>query len=147
MTPLIDNANDINYNTTETLIEYTDNFSYRNTLRSLFRMNSNKTYIENQYANIDHETLDELDYDEDLMVVTMNALFDKTKNHQLFQTLYDLGAAKMFSTDRQFGQGILFSYNYLYLFHACLCVFLCSPSEFTDLCVYYIDLKQNLMER
>jgi hypothetical protein len=135
------------YNTETVLIEYNDNFTYRNTLRSLFGMNSNKTDIENQYSSIDYETLDELDYDDDLMTKIMNDLFVITKDHVLFQSLYDLAAAKLFSEDRQLGQGILFSYEYLYLFHACLCVFLCAPDEFTDTCIYYIDLKRILLHR
>jgi hypothetical protein len=135
------------YNTETLLIEYNDNFTYRNTVRSLFGMNSNKTDIENQYSSIDNETLDELDYDDDLMTKIMNDLFVITKDNVLFQSLYDLAAAKLFSVDRQLGQGILFSYDYLYLFHACMCVFLCAPDEFTDMCIYYIDLKQVLSQR
>ena len=135
------------YNTETLLIQYTDNFTYRNTLRSLFGMNSNKTDIENQYDTIDNETLDELDYDDDRMCKIMSELFELTKDNALFQSLYDLAAAKLFSVDRQLGQGILFSYDYLYLFHACMCVFLCAPVEFTDTCTYYIDLKQVLLQR
>jgi hypothetical protein len=135
------------YNTETVLIEYNDNFTYRNTVRSLFGMNSNKTDIENQYDTIDNETLDELDYDDDLMTKIMNDLFVITKDNVLFQSLYDLAAAKLFSVDRQLGQGILFSYDYLYLFHACMCVFLCAPDEFTDMCIYYIDLKRILLHR
>ena len=45
-----------------TVVNYNDNFSYRNTIRNLFSL---KTI--DQHTEIDIETSDENDYDEDAM--------------------------------------------------------------------------------
>ena len=98
---------------------------------------------------IDYEMdeLDELDFEDSDISKKMDKLFDMTKNNELFKTLYELAAAKIISTDQKLGQCILFSYDYLYLYHPCLCVFLCSPEEFTESCPYYMDLKKLLEQR
>lgn len=138
------------YDTSNPVIEYHSNMEYRQVLRLLFKMNCfeiemelRKTYKD----TLDTETFDELLIDTKKMETILDKLFIETKDHQLFQQLYDLAAAKMLSVDRQIGQSILFSYDYLYLFHACICVFLNSPSEFTDQCSYYIQLHAKLLKR
>ena len=137
----------INYNIDNLLIEYHNNTEYRNVLRSLFNMEHNHQNIISQYESIDTETLDELSYDEESILKEIGALYETTENNELFKELYDLTAAKMFSQDRTIGHCILFSYDYLYLFHACLCVFLNSPLDFTKSCKYYIQLKMELEKR
>ncbi len=137
----------INYNTDNLLIEYHNNTEYRNVLRSLFNMKHNHNHIISQYESIDTETLDELSYDEESILKEIGVLYETTENNELFQELYDLTAAKMFSQDRTIGHCILFSYDYLYLFHACLCVFLKFPLDFTKSCKYYIQLKMELEKR
>ena len=137
----------IKYNTDNLLIEYHNNTEYRTVLRSLFNMKSNHNNIKSQYETIDTETLDELSYDEDAILKEIDSIYETTENNELFQELYDLAAAKMFSLDRTIGNCILFSYDYLYLFHACLCMFLNNPLEFTKSCKYYIQLKMKLEKR
>jgi hypothetical protein len=105
--------------------------------------------LESNYntKELDEETLDELLYDSDKISDTLRELYELTKENLLFQNLYTLAAAKMISTDLTIGQIILFSYDYLYLFHPCMCVFLVSPEEFNESCTYYLQLKDKLEKR
>ena len=134
----------LNYNVSKIFLEYKTNQEYRKNIREIFNM---KPAPENTDSDFDDDTNDELDYESQKIEKTMNELFEQTKNIVLFQTLYDLAAAKMISLDRYIGQSILFSYDYLYLFHACLCVFIVSPIEFDEKCEYYIQLKEKLEKR
>jgi len=136
-----------NYNTNNLLIEYRNNSEYRDILRTVFNMKVDPTDIAIQYETIDDETLDELTYDENIIMREIKIIYKNTENNVLFQELYDLSAAKVISIDRTIGICILFSYDYFYLFHACLCVFLKSPLDFTNLCKYYIQLKMELEKR
>ena len=132
------------YNVSKLLIEYKNTTEYRQILRELFNMKD----LDKQYNyEIDDETKDEENYDSDRIIKTLDELFELTKDNTLFQTLYDLAAAKMFSLERSIGQSILFSYDYLHLFHACLCVFIVSSDDFHADCEYYILLKKNLETR
>lgn len=134
------------YNVSQLLIEYKNDKEYRETLRKIFQMKpvSTDTVVDDADDEI---TADENDYDCQQINTTMEQLFKETENHPLFQTLYDLAAAKMISLDRTIGQCVLFSYDYFYLFHACMCVFLVCPQEWTEECEYYRDLKTKLETR
>ena len=139
----------IHYDISQPFIEYHNNLEYRQWIRTVFRTDKEKIKqeIESVYDNVsslEEETLDELCIDMDAMEETMSKLFILTESHELFQKLYDAAAAKMISTDRTIGQCVLFSYDYFYLFHACMCVFLTNPSQFTIMCPYYVDLKKKL---
>jgi hypothetical protein len=96
---------------------------------------------------IDEESYDECMFEPESMSQTMDDVYAKTKHLATFQTLYELAAAKMFSTDPSIGLCILFSYDYLYLFHACLCVFFLQPEDFHEKCAYYLQLKERLEKR
>lgn len=134
----------IHYNVSKILIEYKNTTEYRQMIRELFNMKD----LDKQYNyEIDDESKDEENYDSDRIIKTMDEMFVLTKDNTLFQTLYDLAAAKMFSLERGIGQSILFSYDYLHLFHACLCVFIVSPDNFHADCEYYILLKKKLETR
>lgn len=136
----------MNYNVSQLIIEYHNDTEYRETIRKLFNMKHIKRDTKEEEI-MDEVTADELDYDYETINKTMDELYEKTKDNPLFQTLYDLAAAKMISLDRTIGQSVLFSYNYLYLFHACLCVFIMCPNEFTEQCEYYRELKTKLETR
>ena len=142
-------APDYDYSTP--IIEYKTNKDYRLLIRTIFRMDIDKVKLDLEklydVSQMDEETYDELVYDNDKMFIVLNDLYVITKKNKLFKELYDLAAAKMFSTLREIGQSILFSYEYLYLFHPCMCVFLQSPGEFTADCPYYKQLKDKLQER
>lgn len=120
-------------------IHYTNNFTYRNIIRQLFTM------ICPPNPDLDHmdeESRDELIYDEDTMSNSLSQLYQYTKDNELFQELYDLAAARMFSTDREIGQCVLFSYDYLIFFHYCLASF--HRGEFNKDNEYYLLLIQKL---
>jgi hypothetical protein len=134
----------MNYNVSKLFLEYKNTQEYRQTIREVFNM---KNMDELKDPDFDDETNDELDYESQKIDESMNKLFQQTKDNVLFQTLYDLAAAKMISLDRTIGQCILFSYDFLYLFHPCLCVFIVSPQEFNETCEYYIQLKEKLEKR
>lgn len=131
----------MDYNVSHILIEYYNDEEYRENIRKIFKMK----HLENKDEEyIDKVTADELDYDYEKIDKVMKKLYENTKDNPLFQILYDLAAAKMISLDRTIGQSVLFSYDYLYLFHACLCVYIVSPTEFTSDCEYYKNLKEKL---
>lgn len=133
-----------NYNVSKLLIEYKNTKEYRQTIRDIFKM---KHLEENYDSDFDDETNDENDYEYKKINKTMDHLYEITKENSLFQILYDLAAAKMISLDRTIGQSILFSYDYLHFFHACLCVFIVSPNEWNENCEYYTQLKEKLEKR
>lgn len=139
------------YDTSFPFVQYENSSQYRKWIRDVFKMDMSRVLkeIETKYNmdELDEETLDELLYDYDAMSQTMEVLYSLTKSNVLFQTLYDLAAGKMFSTDQTIGQVILFSYDYFYLFHACLCVFFHSPELFDETCIYYLELKDKLSKR
>lgn len=127
-----------NYNLNKD-VYYTNNTQYRQCLRELFDMNC---IITDDLNDIDEETKDELLYDEQKASIVMDELYNATKHNELFNELYDLAAATMFSTDRTIGQAVLLSYDYLCYFHNCLASFL--KGEFDNKNEYYLLLKIKL---
>jgi hypothetical protein len=129
---------------------YTTNAQYRQCLRELFKMNPEiceakvaNTEKHNQ-ESIDDETADEMRYDNDAVGKIMDHVYEKTKNHPLFQELYEKAAAKMMSLDPEIGLCILFSYDYLLLFRNCLDVFFKSQPAFNEETTEFIALRQKL---
>uniref|UniRef100_A0A6C0B8B9 Uncharacterized protein n=1 Tax=viral metagenome TaxID=1070528 RepID=A0A6C0B8B9_9ZZZZ len=123
-------------------ITYKNNEEYRTTLRQLFFMDVSNCKID---ETIDNETRDELMYDENTVNLVMNELFYMTAQFPLFQELYDIAAAKMISTDKTIGQAVLFSYDYLALFHKCLACFIKSPDTFDENNEYYVALLKKIV--
>jgi hypothetical protein len=99
---------------------------------------------ENNEYDIDDETLDEMNYDEMTISKTMDLLYQFTQENEMFQKLYDLAAARMISTDRLIGQAVLFSYDYLPLFHQCLASFFNDEEPFDNNNTYYLELSKKL---
>jgi 5'-deoxynucleotidase YfbR-like HD superfamily hydrolase len=122
---------------------YSTTREYRACLRNMFQMDPSKyrdtlkTYEDALHDDFDDETRDEMSYDEDAAKLVMDAVFDATKRDPLFQTLYDMAAARMFSTDRDIGLAVLFSYDYLSKFHACVVQFTETPEQFSTNSVAY----------
>ena len=113
----------------ETPVKYTNTAEYRQCLRALFEMNQ-ETYEQNirdlenhNDETMDPETHDEMSYDDDAANKSMDYVFECTKCVVEFRELYLKAAAKMLSEDPSIGLAILFSYDYLYHFHACLVEF------------------------
>jgi hypothetical protein len=137
------------YNFSNSTVCYDNNKSYRAILRHLFYIDSAEVLAElsNTYENLsdlDEETIDELTIDMTKMESTMEVLYDKTKDDPLFQKLYDLAAARMFSVDRKIGQSVLFSYDYLYLFHSLLYLRFFEPEQCNENHQLYVSLVRSL---
>ena len=137
------------YDTSTPLIEYKNDEEYREVLRSIFKMDceSKRKEIHDTYDDLDKESFDELLYDETRMMLVMDQLYDITENHPRFQELYILAAAKMLSEDMSIGHAVLCCYDYLYLFHPCLCVFIENPDAFNETCPYFIQLRDKLSNK
>lgn len=98
-------------------VNYSDNAEYRQVLRDLFNMKIDTIEL---VDDLDAESRDELLFDEETMSKSMDVLCEQTNDDPCFQELYDLGAARFFSTDRGIGIAVLMSYDYLCFFHDCL---------------------------
>jgi len=122
-------------------IQYNNNFEYRNCLRQLFFMDYK---LPDNLKDIDAETQDEYNYDEECISSTMSLLFSYTKDNMYFNELYDMAASKMISTNREIGQAVLFSYDYLIFFHLCLASFFNETSSFDQNNPFYLELKKRL---
>ena len=126
------------------IIEYNDDKSYRNCLRTLFTMDpskySEKIKVLNSIELLDEITEDEISYDEEASSIMMNYIFNKTKKNKLFQKLYVNAAIKMFSVDKTIGLAVLFSYDYLKSFHLCLVDFFNNSENFDEENINYKNL-------
>jgi len=98
-------------------ITYSNNAEYRQALRKFCDMSCNDISVE--YDEIDDESKDELIYDSVAMNQKMDEIFKKTKNDELWTKLYELAAAKFFSTNLEIGLTVLFSYHYFPGFYDC----------------------------
>ena len=70
---------------------YTTNKKYRQAVRDFCRMNCQDENIE---LEIDDESRDELLFDTLASKKIMDSIFEKTRNHPLWQNLYDKSAGK-----------------------------------------------------
>jgi hypothetical protein len=124
-------------------VSYDSNETYRSTLRRLFFMDISMCPL--TMESIDEETRDELMYDEQTVSKTMDELFILTFENEHFQKLYDSAAEKMISTNREIGQAVLFSYDYLALFQKCLASFIKSPGTFDETNEFYVALSKKIV--
>ena len=111
------------------IISYQNNTEYRAWIRRIFRFNKDtKTYYadlteKDMTIEIDEESKDEMEFDLDSMQIGLDYLFEKTIDSPLFEELYLLSAATMFSIDVKIGQSVLCSYDFFYLYYTCLWYF------------------------
>ena len=137
----------MNYYNTSVTVEYYNNQQYRQCLRMVFSMDITKSneyihYLETaNNETLDEETEDEMLFDNDSVLKSLNFIFDKTKDNIAFIELYELAAAKMISQDLNIGMTICFSYDYFFLFHKYLVIFILE--ERIDM-TKYTELKQLL---
>jgi hypothetical protein len=110
----------------------------------VYNNNVNKLETANN-ETLDDETRDEISYDDNSANKTLDYVFELTKLHPLFNTVYLSAAAKMISTDTSIGIAVLFSYDYFEEFHKCIVLFIQTPELFTEDCLEYIALN-NLIE-
>ena len=127
---------------TKLKIFYNNNATYRNCLRTIFKMNPNN--FPKFDMDLDDETRDENEYDMDSAAIAMNTVIHDISKNSLFLYVLDKAAARMFSTDREIGLSILFSYDYLDVFHNCLVHFFTNENEFTDTTDCYVELLKRL---
>jgi hypothetical protein len=113
---------------TDLTISYTNDEEYRKTIRQVFQMKSD-SYPDIVHSDIDAVSRDELEYDENSAYSAMEYVMENTSNNPLFHVLYEQAASFMFSTDINIGMAVLFSYDYLLLFHECLRDFFTSLSR------------------
>ena len=117
---------------------YNNNATYRQCIRNIFNMKEQE-----KDENIDSITNDENNYDEETMARSMDFIYEKTKHHLLFKTLYQHGAASMFSLNNEIGLAVLCSYDYFHLFHLCLRDFV-QEYQITETNINYQKLLQKL---
>jgi hypothetical protein len=113
----------------ETIVKYTNSQEYRQCCRELFDMNTeiyekNIENIENHnQEKLDQESWDEMAYDAGAISAMLDYVYECTKNINEFDELYKMAARRMLSEDANIGLSILFSYDYMQLFHLCLVEF------------------------
>ena len=129
----------IPYNNTIT-ISYSNDLEYRSCMRKLFSMN----HIHETLDDIDDVSKDENDYDQSACSKALDFIYLETCDNPYYQTLYDIAASKMLSVDRDIGLAVLFSYDYMGLFHKCICCFLENPQLFNDNNEHYIRLYEKI---
>ena len=84
-------------------IEYENNKQYRQCLRNVFSMDiSNLDIPFDQMEDLDDETEDELLFDENAMIKSIDFIYEKTNNNAYFKELYKIAASKMFSEELSF---------------------------------------------
>ena len=129
---------------------YTTNTGYRQCLRQIFQMNqenypdSIRKLEEELGDDFDKETRDEIEYDEESAGLMMQYIRNQTKHLPIFQRLYEYAAARFLSRDHEIGVAILYAYEYLPLFHKCICIFLNNPNDLTEETPEYKELVNML---
>lgn len=135
------------YNLTDKNVQYTNDFEYRAWLRKLFCMKLSDDEEEGPNVSdddMDIITRDELDYNEQASMDAMDYVYIKTKDNTLFQELYSLAASKMLSLDRTIGLSVLYSYDYMALFHCCVCCYIERPDDFDETNEWFTCLRKKL---
>ena len=124
-------------------MNYTDNTQYRQCIRNYFNMNPTNC-SQNIQQDWDEETIDEMSYDDSAISKGLDVIYDKTKNHPLFKTIYENAAAKMISTNHEIGMAVCISYDYFKYFHACIVLYDRDPTAFTESSPEYQTMIQIL---
>ena len=71
-------------------------------------------------------------------------IYDSYENHPV-KKLYDAGASKMLSENREIGLAVLFSYDYMKYFHSCVVDYLEDPIHFDDTNEHYVTLYKKIV--
>ena len=126
---------------------YSNNREYRQSIRDFFKMNTTSVAAElnaNREIYDDAETYDEMLYDAESAQKNLAYILEKTENNPLFDELYSLAAAKMFSTDREVGLCILLAYDFFADFYPVWILFDKNKEDLSDSCECYVHLKNKL---
>lgn len=108
---------------------YSTNAEYRSEIRKFFNMDFSQAVLDPQ---IDEISQDEQLYDEIASKIATDKIFERTKDNPLFQRVYDICAAKFFSTDREIGMVVLCSYDFFWYFKQALEDYDKNPTEFSE---------------
>lgn len=114
-------------------ISYANDAEYQDQIRMLFHMKA---------VDTDDDPSDE--YDENAAMLAMDAIYERTKHSALFEKVYVLAANKLFLEDPAMGLPILFSYDYLDVFHRCLVHYLRTPETFHETTAIYQELLSRI---
>ena len=139
--------NNILYNLSEQNVHYNNDFEYRKWLRRLFCMKMPDLDENEVDENLDQDDIisrDEADFDEKSATNALDFVFNNTKDNIYFQELYSLAASKMLSLDQNIGLSVLYSYDYMALFHYCVCCYIENNDEFNDTNVWFVRLRKKL---
>jgi hypothetical protein len=111
------------YYPTEFRVQYANDKEYRAIIRTLCNMTSNIVALSqsDQDEDIDEITRDEWDFDQDAIAKLFNFIDSVTSKEPLFDEIYKKAAGFMLSEDSSIGLAVLFSYDYLTVFHPVLC--------------------------
>ena len=123
-------------------VTYDNDFEYRVCLRKLFSMKPVKLTCDD---DIDEVSRDENDYDGETTSKGLDFIYESTKDNVYFQKLYDAGASKMLSENREIGLAVLFSYDYMKYFHSCVVDYLEDPVHFDDSNKSYVILYKKIV--
>lgn len=115
---------------THITIQYIDDYEYRSSIRQLFNMSGDNSLL-SVTDDVDPVSLDENNYDPAAAQKILDYVYTNTKTHPIFKEIYTLAAGFMFSENEEIGLAVLFSYDYLAVFHPCICVFFETPDQFT----------------
>ena len=108
------------YNT-NLILNYNDDFGYRQSIRDVFGM---KCAPIDSDADYDEVTKDELMYEADAINKGLDDIYARTKDVPEFKEIYSTCAGFMLSVDPNIGIAVVFSYDYFDKFHPCLVDFL-----------------------
>ena len=136
------NKHNIIYNTAQ-IVNYTNNEEYRISFRDIFKM---KAQIHDM-LDMDKETQDEFNYDTCKATMILDYVYLITHKNLWFKVLYNYSASIMLSNDPEIGLTILFSYDYFYLFHQCVCDFIQDPNSINELNQNYIKILETLTNK
>ena len=131
-----------------TSIRYTNNAEYRAIFRQITGQPSLESAIhkpESEEDPDDEETRDESTYDDTLVSGFLETVYRDTRTNPLFQRLYLAAAAKMLTEKPEIGMAILCSYDYLWAFYPCYCVYRENPDNFSQTNHWYCELANRLI--
>jgi hypothetical protein len=124
------------YNT-NLILNYSDDFGYRQSIRDVFGMKCAPDSVNVDYDDV---TRDELMYEADAISAGLDDIYERTKDVPEFQKIYSTCAGFMLSVDPNIGLAVVFSYDYFDKFHPCLVDFLVTGSISSD-------NRENLMKK
>jgi len=115
-------------------IDYKNNDEYRSQIQKLFIM------------EIDYHISDINDvlYDGTAIENGIAFVFNHTKDNILMQKLFEKSAEILMSDNLEMGLAILFSFDYLILFHKLLFIYFIEPTSFTETNPIYIELLNKI---